>query len=145
MFETSEGGLFSGKRFILVGFGAEAEAQLSELVMENAGKILVGRSRAVAHYAIVPLLGCDVEATVDEVVTDTWLVRKTQLMHRQDTFCNVCHLLLLTCLCVCSGHVCGAAVCVAVSFSSSIHSSDSERGLLSSQRLCAVCQSVYWS
>ncbi|XP_067234177.1 DNA topoisomerase 2-binding protein 1 isoform X2 [Chanodichthys erythropterus] len=71
--ETSEGGLFSGKRFILVGFGAEAEAQLSELVMENAGKILVGRSRAVAHYAIVPLLGCDVEATVDEVVTDTWL------------------------------------------------------------------------
>ncbi|XP_077100487.1 DNA topoisomerase 2-binding protein 1 isoform X1 [Siphateles boraxobius] len=71
--ETSEGGLFSGKRFILFGFGAEAEAQLSELVMENAGKILVGRSRAVAHYAIVPLLGCDVEATVDEVVTDTWL------------------------------------------------------------------------
>lgn len=77
MAEISDGGLFSGKRFILVGFGAEAEAQLSELVMENAGKILVGRSRAVAHYAIVPLLGCDVEATVDEVVTDTWLVRKT--------------------------------------------------------------------
>lgn len=71
--EASEGGLFFGKRFILVGFGAEAEAQLSELVMENAGKILVGRSRAVAHYAIVPLLGCDVEATVDEVATDTWL------------------------------------------------------------------------
>uniref|UniRef100_A0A8C1XPF1 DNA topoisomerase II binding protein 1 n=1 Tax=Cyprinus carpio TaxID=7962 RepID=A0A8C1XPF1_CYPCA len=71
--ETSVGGIFTGKRFILVGFGAEAEAQLSELVMENAGKILVGRSRAVAHYAIVPLLGCDVEATVDEVATDTWL------------------------------------------------------------------------
>uniref|UniRef100_A0A673G8Z2 BRCT domain-containing protein n=1 Tax=Sinocyclocheilus rhinocerous TaxID=307959 RepID=A0A673G8Z2_9TELE len=71
--ETSVGGLFAGKRFILVGFGAESEAQLSELVMENAGKILVGRSRAVAHYAIVPLLGCDVEATVDEVATDTWL------------------------------------------------------------------------
>lgn len=77
--ETSVGGLFAGKRFILVGFGAEAEAQLSELVMENAGKILVGRSRAVAHYAIVPLLGCDVEATVDEVATDTWLVRKIRL------------------------------------------------------------------
>lgn len=88
--ETSVGGLFTGKRFILVGFGAEAEAQLSELVMENAGKILVGRSRAVAHYAIVPLLGCDVEATVDEVATDTWLVRKIRLsMHRQDTFCDV--------------------------------------------------------
>nr|XP_055037892.1 DNA topoisomerase 2-binding protein 1 [Misgurnus anguillicaudatus]XP_055037894.1 DNA topoisomerase 2-binding protein 1 [Misgurnus anguillicaudatus] len=73
MCEASEGGLFSGKRFLLVGFGAEAEAQLSELIMENSGKILVGRSRAVAHYAIVPLLGCDVEATVDEVATDTWL------------------------------------------------------------------------
>ncbi|KTG28176.1 hypothetical protein cypCar_00019978 [Cyprinus carpio] len=72
--ETSEGGLFAGKRFILVGFGADTEAQLSELVMENSGKILVGRSRAVGHYAIVPLLGCDVEATVDEVATDTWLV-----------------------------------------------------------------------
>lgn len=72
--EASEGGLFRGKRFLLVGFGAEAEAQLSELIMENSGKILVGRSRAVAHYAIVPLLGCDVEATVDEVATDTWLV-----------------------------------------------------------------------
>ncbi|XP_051970919.1 DNA topoisomerase 2-binding protein 1 [Xyrauchen texanus] len=71
--DASEGGLFSGKRFLLVGFGAEAEAQLSELVLENSGKILVGRSRAVAHYAIVPLLGCDVDATVDEVATDTWL------------------------------------------------------------------------
>lgn len=73
MCESSEGGLFRGKRFLLVGFGAEVEAQLSELIMENSGKILVGRSRAVAHYAIVPLLGCDVEATVDEVATDTWL------------------------------------------------------------------------
>ncbi|XP_051542504.1 DNA topoisomerase 2-binding protein 1-A-like [Myxocyprinus asiaticus] len=73
MVDASEGGLFSGKRFLLVGFGAEAEAQLSELVLENSGKILVGRSRAVAHYAIVPLLGCDVDATVDEVATDSWL------------------------------------------------------------------------
>ncbi|XP_056595017.1 DNA topoisomerase 2-binding protein 1 isoform X2 [Triplophysa dalaica] len=73
MCEGSEGGFFRGKRFLLVGFAAETEAQLSELIMENSGKILVGRSRAVAHYAIVPLLGCDVEATVDEVATDTWL------------------------------------------------------------------------
>ncbi|XP_051538717.1 DNA topoisomerase 2-binding protein 1-A-like isoform X2 [Myxocyprinus asiaticus] len=73
MVDASGGGLFSGKRFLLVGFGAEAEAQLSELVLENSGRILVGHSRAVAHYAIVPLLGCDVESTVDEVATDTWL------------------------------------------------------------------------
>ncbi|KAM4606619.1 DNA topoisomerase 2-binding protein 1 [Polymixia lowei] len=71
--EASEAGLFTGKRFLLLGFDAEAEAQLSLLVMENAGKVLVGRTRAVADYAVVPLLGCEVDATVDEVVTDTWL------------------------------------------------------------------------
>ncbi|XP_045077112.1 DNA topoisomerase 2-binding protein 1-A-like isoform X1 [Coregonus clupeaformis] len=71
--EAGEAGLFAGKRFLLVGFGAEAEAQLSVLVTENCGKVLVGRTRAVADYAVVPLLGCEVEATVDEVVTDTWL------------------------------------------------------------------------
>uniref|UniRef100_A0A4W5N9F8 DNA topoisomerase II binding protein 1 n=1 Tax=Hucho hucho TaxID=62062 RepID=A0A4W5N9F8_9TELE len=70
---ASEAGLFAGKRFLLVGFGAEAEAQLSILVTENYGKVLVGRTRAVADYAVVPLLGCEVEATVDEVATDTWL------------------------------------------------------------------------
>ncbi|XP_010780936.1 DNA topoisomerase 2-binding protein 1 isoform X1 [Notothenia coriiceps] len=71
--EASEAGLFSGKCFLLVGFGAEAEAQLSVLVTENGGRALIGRTRVVADYAVVPLLGCSVEATVGEVVTDTWL------------------------------------------------------------------------
>ncbi|XP_037312426.2 DNA topoisomerase 2-binding protein 1 [Pungitius pungitius] len=71
--EASETGLFLGKRFLLVGFGAEAETQLSLLVTENGGRLLMGRTRVVADYAVVPLLGCSVEATVDEVVTDTWL------------------------------------------------------------------------
>lgn len=71
--EASEAGLFCGKCFLLVGFGSEAEAQLSLLVTENGGKVLMGRTRVVADYAVVPLLGCSVEATVDEVVTDTWL------------------------------------------------------------------------
>ncbi|XP_062841967.1 DNA topoisomerase 2-binding protein 1 [Trichomycterus rosablanca] len=71
--QDSEGGMFTGKRFLLVGFGAEAEAQLSMLVVENNGRVLVGRFRGVADYAIVPLLGCEVEATVDEVATDSWL------------------------------------------------------------------------
>ncbi|KAL2085608.1 hypothetical protein ACEWY4_018928 [Coilia grayii] len=71
--ETSQGGLFAGKRFLLVGFDLEAEAQLSQLVEGNSGKLLSGRSRVVADYAVVPLLGCEVDATVDEVVTDTWL------------------------------------------------------------------------
>lgn len=73
--EASEAGLFFGKCFLLVGFGTEAEAQLSVLVTENGGRVLMGRTRTVADYAVVPLLGCSVEATVDEVVTDTWLVR----------------------------------------------------------------------
>ncbi|TKS87567.1 DNA topoisomerase 2-binding protein 1-A [Collichthys lucidus] len=65
--------LFFGKCFLLVGFGTEAEAQLSVLVTENGGRVLMGRTRTVADFAVVPLLGCSVEATVDEVVTDTWL------------------------------------------------------------------------
>ncbi|CAL8293832.1 unnamed protein product [Lota lota] len=73
--QASQGGLlFTGKRFRLLGFGSEADAQLALLVLENGGKVLTGRTRAVADYGVVPLLGCEVEATVDEVVTDTWLV-----------------------------------------------------------------------
>ncbi|GLD54550.1 DNA topoisomerase 2-binding protein 1, partial [Lates japonicus] len=71
--EASEAGLFVGKCFLLVGFGTEAETQLSQLVTEHGGRVLMGRTRVVADYAVVPLLGCSVEATVDEVVTDTWL------------------------------------------------------------------------
>uniref|UniRef100_A0AAQ5XMZ1 BRCT domain-containing protein n=1 Tax=Amphiprion ocellaris TaxID=80972 RepID=A0AAQ5XMZ1_AMPOC len=71
--QTSEAGLFFGKCFLFVGFGTEAEAQLSVLVTEHGGRVLIGRTRVVADYAVVPLLGCSVEATVDEVVTDTWL------------------------------------------------------------------------
>ncbi|XP_054621480.1 DNA topoisomerase 2-binding protein 1 isoform X2 [Dunckerocampus dactyliophorus] len=73
MQEASEAGLFAGKCFLLQGFGSEAEAQLSLTVTENGGRVLVSCTRAVADYAVVPLLGCTVEATVDEVVTDTWL------------------------------------------------------------------------
>ncbi|XP_029001547.1 DNA topoisomerase 2-binding protein 1 isoform X2 [Betta splendens] len=82
--DADEGGLFAGKRFLLVGFGTEAEAQLSQLVTESGGKLLTGRTRVVADYAVVPLLGCSVEATVDEVVTDTWLamcIEKESVLH----------------------------------------------------------------
>ncbi|XP_074549770.1 DNA topoisomerase 2-binding protein 1 [Halichoeres trimaculatus] len=71
--EASEADLFFGRSFLLVGFGADSEEQLSLLVTGNGGKVLMGRTRVVADYAVVPLLGCSVEATVDEVVTDTWL------------------------------------------------------------------------
>ncbi|XP_061413501.1 DNA topoisomerase 2-binding protein 1 [Lethenteron reissneri] len=72
--EDSGAGIFSGKRFAVVGFSANEESELALLVSEHGGKMLPTNSRAVAHYAVVPLLGCEVENTVHEVVTNTWLV-----------------------------------------------------------------------
>lgn len=86
--EATETGLFRGATFLLVGFGAEAEAQLSQLITDNGGKVLNGRTRAVAEYAVVPLLGCSVEATVDEVVTDTWLAMCVEKEALLDMFSN---------------------------------------------------------
>ncbi|XP_066543880.1 DNA topoisomerase 2-binding protein 1 isoform X2 [Amia ocellicauda] len=68
------GGLFAGKRFLIIGFNKEDEACLVSLIKEHTGTVLGARSRAVADYAVVPLLGCEVEATVGEVATNTWLI-----------------------------------------------------------------------
>ncbi|XP_061443037.1 DNA topoisomerase 2-binding protein 1 isoform X2 [Rhineura floridana] len=75
--ETStvvEGALFSRKRFLLLGFGKEDESCIRPLIEENAGKVLPQQSKAIADYAVVPLLGYKVESTVGDVVTNTWLV-----------------------------------------------------------------------
>lgn len=72
----TEEGLFSQKSFLVVGFSSENESNIANVIRENAGKIVSFQSRIVADYAVVPLLGCEVEATVGEVVTNTWLVRK---------------------------------------------------------------------
>lgn len=80
--ETStiiEGGLFSRKSFLVLGFVEEDEACVTEIIKTNAGKVLSTPKRAIADYAVVPLLGCEVEATVGEVVTNAWLVRKNVL------------------------------------------------------------------
>lgn len=69
-------GLFSQKSFLVVGFSSENESNIANVIRESAGKIVSLQSRIVADYAVVPLLGCEVEATVGEVVTNTWLVRK---------------------------------------------------------------------
>uniref|UniRef100_A0A8D0C1Z5 DNA topoisomerase II binding protein 1 n=1 Tax=Salvator merianae TaxID=96440 RepID=A0A8D0C1Z5_SALMN len=69
-----EGTLFSRKVFLLMGFGKEDESCIKHLIEENAGKVLSQQSKAVADYAVVPLLGYKVEATVGDVVTNTWLV-----------------------------------------------------------------------
>ncbi|NXG70742.1 TOPB1 protein, partial [Baryphthengus martii] len=69
-----EGGLFVRKTFLLLGFGEEDESCIADIIKENAGKVLPLRSRTIADYAVVPLLGCTVKQTVGDVVTNTWLV-----------------------------------------------------------------------
>ena len=59
-----------------MGFSNENESSIATVIRENAGKIVSLQSRTVADYTVVPLLGSDVEATVGEVVTNTWLVRQ---------------------------------------------------------------------
>ncbi|KAM6223874.1 DNA topoisomerase 2-binding protein 1 [Rhynchocyon petersi] len=71
---TEGGGLFSQKSFLVLGFSIENENNIGNIIRENAGKIVSLQTRAVADYAVVPLLGYEVEATVGEVVTNTWLV-----------------------------------------------------------------------
>ncbi|XP_075820941.1 DNA topoisomerase 2-binding protein 1 [Microtus pennsylvanicus] len=69
-----EEGLFSQKSFLILGFSVENEYNIINIIREHAGKIVSLPSRIIADYAVVPLLGCEVEATVGEVVTNTWLV-----------------------------------------------------------------------
>uniref|UniRef100_H0UV15 DNA topoisomerase 2-binding protein 1 n=1 Tax=Cavia porcellus TaxID=10141 RepID=H0UV15_CAVPO len=70
----TEEGLFSQKSFLILGFSHENECSIASIIREYAGKIVSRPSRVIADYAVVPLLGCEVEATVGEVVTNTWLV-----------------------------------------------------------------------
>ncbi|NXG17074.1 TOPB1 protein, partial [Grallaria varia] len=70
----AEGGVFARKTFLLLGFGEEDESCLADIIKENAGKVLPPQSRTIADYAVVPLLGCTVMATVGDVVTNTWLL-----------------------------------------------------------------------
>jgi len=43
-------------------------------VMFPLGKVLSVRSRQVPHYAVVPVFGCPVNRTVNDIVTNAWLV-----------------------------------------------------------------------
>lgn len=79
----AEGGLFFRKRFLLLGFGEEDESCLADIIKENAGEVLPLQSRTIADYAVVPLLGCTVKATVGDVVTNTWLVREFHFFNSQ--------------------------------------------------------------
>ncbi|XP_007505142.1 DNA topoisomerase 2-binding protein 1-like isoform X2 [Monodelphis domestica] len=66
--------LFSQKNFLVVGFSEEDESLLTSAIKENDGKILPFHSRSIVDYIVVPLLECEVESTIGEVVTDTWLI-----------------------------------------------------------------------
>ncbi|XP_061231007.1 DNA topoisomerase 2-binding protein 1 isoform X3 [Neopsephotus bourkii] len=70
----AEEGLFVRKSFHLLGFGEEDESCIADIIKENAGNILPLQSRTIADYAVVPLLGCTVQMTVGDVVTNTWLL-----------------------------------------------------------------------
>ncbi|XP_059519892.1 DNA topoisomerase 2-binding protein 1 isoform X1 [Myotis daubentonii] len=70
----TEEGLFSQKSFLVLGFNSENESNIATAIRENAGTTVSLQSRIVADYAVVPLLGSEIEATVGEVVTNTWLV-----------------------------------------------------------------------
>ncbi|XP_036617640.1 DNA topoisomerase 2-binding protein 1-like [Trichosurus vulpecula] len=67
-------GLFSQKNFLVVGFSEEDESFIANVIKEHAGKILPLQSSTIADYVVVPLLGCEVESAVGEVVTNTWLI-----------------------------------------------------------------------
>ncbi|XP_059801611.1 DNA topoisomerase 2-binding protein 1 [Hypanus sabinus] len=71
--KCAEEGLFQKKRFLIFGFTKEDETYMSEVIEKSGGKVLQPHSRAVADYALVPLLGTCMDATVAEVVTNTWL------------------------------------------------------------------------
>ncbi|XP_029445188.1 DNA topoisomerase 2-binding protein 1 isoform X2 [Rhinatrema bivittatum] len=83
-----EGGLFSMRSFLILGFVEEDESCIADIIKKNAGKILSPRIRAIADYAVVPLLGCDVESTVGEVVTNTWLGMCIELEQILDPLSN---------------------------------------------------------
>ncbi|XP_069504813.1 DNA topoisomerase 2-binding protein 1 isoform X2 [Ambystoma mexicanum] len=68
-----EEGLFSRRKFLIVGFAEKDQAIITDLITKNAGKVQPPHIRSIADYAVVPLLGCDVESTVGEVVTNAWL------------------------------------------------------------------------
>ncbi|KAM4658456.1 DNA topoisomerase 2-binding protein 1 isoform 3-T4 [Amazona ochrocephala] len=70
----AEEGLFVRKSFLVLGFGEEDESCIADIIKENAGNILPLQSRTIADYAVVPLLGCTVQMTVGDVVTNTWLL-----------------------------------------------------------------------
>ena len=64
---------------MIFGFEKDAEDSICELIMEQKGKVLPVSSRRVADYGVVPILGCSLTKTVNQVVTNAWLVSSAAL------------------------------------------------------------------
>ena len=67
--------LFHRRSFLILGFDPGDEQKMGELVREVGGRTLPLNTRKVADYALVPLFGCPVTATVGDIATNAWLVR----------------------------------------------------------------------
>ncbi|XP_064597636.1 DNA topoisomerase 2-binding protein 1-like [Liolophura sinensis] len=70
---AQDGGIFSGKKFIFLGFEDDQQAELAGYTEEHGGKVVSGGSRQVCDYAIVPIGGYPVTVTVTDVLTNAWL------------------------------------------------------------------------
>ncbi|KAK6180631.1 hypothetical protein SNE40_008642 [Patella caerulea] len=68
-----EGKIFSGKKFIFLGFDEGEQSSLYEFVVERGGKIIPQNKRKVADYGVVPVFGYPVTVAVQEVVTYAWV------------------------------------------------------------------------
>ena len=64
----------------------------------TTGQIVSVTTRAVPDYAVVPIMGYPVERTVNEIVTNAFVVSARELLHY-----NECHnKTLMTCMYVCA-------------------------------------------
>ncbi|XP_035827275.1 DNA topoisomerase 2-binding protein 1-A isoform X2 [Aplysia californica] len=72
--EEQDERFFTGKTFIILGFGEEETDQLTEFIVSKGGRVFSqDKKRRVIDIAIVPLMGFPVDVTVSEILTNGWL------------------------------------------------------------------------
>ncbi|KAH3704143.1 hypothetical protein DPMN_079198 [Dreissena polymorpha] len=67
--------IFAGKMFVLYGFDEEGIPALTAYIKEGGGVVLQTSDRRIPDYAIVPMDGFPVDRTVNNIVTNTWMMR----------------------------------------------------------------------
>ncbi|KAH3704216.1 hypothetical protein DPMN_079272 [Dreissena polymorpha] len=66
--------IFAGKTFVLYGFDEEGIPALTAYIKEGGGVVLQTSDRHIPDYAIVPMDGFPVDRTVNNIVTNTWMI-----------------------------------------------------------------------